>query len=448
MAEGHQVIIPQLQGQRPIRQGHSFLTTLLIVAFSGVIPAIWVAMTPPFRKPDEAEERTRGRLATNNRAIRVYLAMHKKVPETLSGARDFALAQKLPFESYDAFGGRFEYVKLSNDQYLLRSFGADEEQNSLTSALDFTVGYWGVRPVLGISPSFPKKADVGPFQAVVLPAFDSYDHAWLGRLFVDQKTGNRQLSVRHRSKKGLFMLAPHDRVEEFFWLPDNHSLVFTGSGSLRYRDGLFLWNLKSDTVVNLTERFAQSSALAPSKASTKLWLSLAGVSASPTRVYAFMSPRHDGAITSEAFYHPSKLFGVEINSNGSLTFLPSPTIDEKTIQTFMSGDRARHLNREGGLDIQRSFLRLPITGGAVDLIDDWQKFASEERESPLYPYTLWGLIELYTHAASGAVGEKEKNIMRSYGAEVSKVLVNDSSAPSYLRGLALGAFNQFMEEGK
>ncbi|WP_457835994.1 hypothetical protein, partial [Staphylococcus aureus] len=78
------------------------------------------------------------------------------------------------------------------------------------------------------------------------------------------------------SKEGLFMVAPHDAVEEFLWLPAGDRIVFTATGSNRYRDGLYLWDLRTDSVINLLDTVHMQGQVAPAKTTASYWLALGG----------------------------------------------------------------------------------------------------------------------------------------------------------------------------
>src|SRR5690606_25626704 len=79
---------------------------------------------------------------------------------------------------------------------------------------------------------------------------------WNAQIFVDQFTIKRQLLVRSRTREDLFMIAPHDLVEEFLWLPEIDQVIYTGSASNRYKDGVYLWDLNSNDVTDLTLGFS------------------------------------------------------------------------------------------------------------------------------------------------------------------------------------------------
>lgn len=422
--------------------------TLFIVAFG--LPAVWTSLTPPFTPPYAAEMRTRRRLHTDLKVIRAFIQEFKKTPLDLGQLRSYAAAKHLPFRAYDALGERLDYVRLDDRHYLLRSFGQDQEQNRITGERDYGVMLWGPAPQSGPTYVFPTQPTAKTFPVILLMGADSPDHKWLARLFVDPAYKTRQLVVRSRERLSTVMLAGHDHIDEFLWLPDGHRIVFVASGSEKQRDGLYLWDLEQDTLVNLLEVASSKLSASAGQSPKKLWLALAGVTFPGPKLFAFVTPRHEGGLDARVFFSFEHLIGFEIQAHDQAKEVPREDLQLATIESplnlppFQTGFLVR---RGGGLLTQALYSALPLRGEAEDVLLAWQKFSEKSGDTPLFSYSLLMLAAIYG-AASERLQSKDAlsaTSLRSFGTEIARALLNYPLAPSYLRGLALYTYESLME---
>ncbi len=428
------------------------------MALAWVFPALLVATSPPFMKARRPQKDTRDALAEVNKTLRGFLEKNKQTPSDLNVLRAYAKAERKPFTAYDAYGARLDYVRLGEERYILRSFGEDGVQNSLDSAPDLGIVHWGVRARTGLNYRYTSAPQLDIFPAVLLEGADSPNRQWLARLFIDPATRDRRLVVRHKSKSDLFMVAQHAGVEEFLWMPSGYQVVFTATGDHRYRDGIFLWDLVEDRLTNLLDLTSGDLAgtLSPTGRPAKLALSLAGVSVGGPTVYAYFADRRDVPIDPAVFFSKARLltFVVPEKKGASMRHVPTANADVTpgTPPFTRLLDLTTHVHGEkqlatGGLKVQRTWLRLKLQGDMEKVLLAWHGFSEHQAGSPLFPYCLWFLSSIYSESFSVlASGQsRDADVLRTYGTEVARALVNYPLTPSYLRGLALFTYENLME---
>lgn len=431
-------------------QPHDALRVLVAFLCFWLVPAAWVWLTPPFSEPHRSEARTRVRLASLTKLLHAYVDRYKEAPADFATLRAFAITENSPFPAYDAFGQRFDYVRLDGRHYLLRSFADDGTQNTPTSPRDLGVVNWG--PRVSQSPTYEFTTTDRPhvFPAALLVGADSADGNWLAKLYVDTGASTRRLVVRHRTQDGLFMVAQHDAVEEFLWLPTGRQLVFTASGSTRHRDGLYLWNLETDAVVNLSDLASDASgAIAPTSKGSNLWLSLAGVAPQDggAIIYAFRAPRHDGSLDPADFFTGARLTATYVNTqDDTARAVEAPTY------AGLAGEGApfhleAHVKGTSGLKVQKAWLALPLTGDMEKALLDWHTYSERETQGPLFPYSLWLLSSLYGESFAMMSGRdpRDADVLRTFGTEIARALLNYPLAPTYIRALAIHTYESLME---
>ncbi len=436
----------------PRARGRKLLPWITLVLIFWVPPAAWVTLAQPqFFQGGHALLTTKQRLATAGRAIRGFFDKHKKAPATFNMLRAFARSEGLNFSSFDGYGQRLDYLRLDERHYLLRSFGADAAQNTLGGTPDNGLVSWGQRPNRPISYKFPVGAPrIGLYPAALVEGCDSPDGVSHAKLFVDTGTLTRHLVVRLKNREDFFMVAPHDRVEEFFWLPTSNRVVYSATGSTRHRDGLYLWDLDHDTVENLTDLARGALPISPAAHGGTLWVSLAGVSPHGPTVYAFAGLRHDGMLDPSVFFDEANLIGFQIGEGPKTTKLLigdalkglafTPPY-KKALELGLG------LSVKGGTAAQLDWLELSLAGNLEKILLNWHQFSERHAESPLFPYALWLLSSVYGEGFEllSRLQSKDAEVLRTFGTEIARALINLELAPTYLKSLALFTHEQLMD---
>lgn len=418
---------------------------------------LWVFLSPPFTPPLNPIRATQEKLRLLSLTLVNYKTKFKEYPNNLSDLRKFSLSlgQNLPL--FDAFGERIDYVRLTSSSYLLRSFGEDGVQNTLDSTKDIGLIKWGHLPRGGAYYASKPKLIPHFYRAASLMGLDSPDGSWLARLFTNKIDQKRYLVVRHRTIPDLVMIAPHDRVEEFYWVSQN-SIVFSATESQKTRDGLYIWNLRNDSVFDLLRSTSMDHVLEGMKISIfsdqvdrGYWISLAGYNAELKQIYAYITAKDSYLLDPDYFFSPENLFEYTLDDDPKKIMARKITRDQflgiTAPKKFFQNPLTEKLSlgtpftpkKPSALGIQEAWLKLPKTGRLEPSLLAWQQFSIKHSETPLFPYSLWYLISLYNESflLVQTVNARDSEILRTYGVEISRALMNDTMAPSYLR--AMGA---------
>ncbi|MBM4252580.1 MAG: hypothetical protein FJ146_11465 [Deltaproteobacteria bacterium] len=418
------------------------------IAFFGVIfPIFWVVMTLPSMLPFQALNRTKQFLKEDAGALQLFFGKYDKTPDNLNVLRSFAAGFSLPFEVYDPFGERIDFIRLDDRHFIIRSFGTDQVQNNLNSAIDIAIVSWGEKagdPLAYAYPSLPKPEY---YPAALLPGAESSSRQLMAKLFADPVSRARRLAVRHLKRDGLYMVAPHDGVEEFFWLPGSDRLVYSATGSTRYRDGLYLWNLNTDTVVNLLEKVRAPTLRGIAQGADAYWLALAGVSEKGPVVYFYLRPRHAGGLSPVEFFDKASIVAIAVPEKGKPRLANYEEFPNAAAMGPVGTAFIQRSSLKGrGTSLQQDWLELTASNDLEQLLTSWHDISEESAGTSLYPYSLWMLSNLYGESATSgaAIGVREREVLRSYGTEVARALINYPLAPSYLKGLALFNYEELM----
>ena len=429
--------------------------------------AIWILLTPPFTDPLNPVSDTRKNLQELSKFLQDYKTNFKEYPANLSILRQFAYSKGELIPLFDAYGERIEYLRLTDSAYLLRSFGADGSQNTIQSPKDIGLIRWGLLPQGGAY--YDSKPELIPhfYRAASLMGLDSPETSWHARVFTNKSEQRRHLVVKHKSATDLIMIAPHDRIEEFYWVSD-HLIVFTASESFKFRDGIYLWDLKDDSIVDMLRSVKMTHSIdkielsvLDNKGVRGYWISLAGVNLKSKQIYAYIAVKNGYSLDPDAFFspenfyeytieeNPKKISGVHVSLDefvglkGQKRFQHNPLSEKLSLGTPFT------LKKQATSSIQEAWLKLPKTGRLETTLLSWQQFSIKNARTPLFPYGLWYLISLYNESflLVQAVNRRESEILRTYGVEISRALLNDVMAPGYLR--AMGAHcHQVLLKGK
>lgn len=418
-----------------------------------LMPLAWVALTPPISPPFRPAAQTKQKMATSQRAIQAYVEKFKKTPADLNVIRAFAASEQMPFQAFDGFGQRLDYLRLDKAHYLFRSYAEDGQQNTIASAPDMGIVRWGEVPEIGLTYKYAPEPAPDLYPAFLLDGAESPDHKWMARLFVDQDGKSRQLLVRDKGKAGFFMVANHDGIEQFLWLPDSKRIVYTAAGSARFRDGAYVWNLANDSVVNLIDFAGGTLPLSPSAKGLNLWFMLSGIAKQEGHalVHAWYRPRHDGGLNPVEFFRKNQVLAFQVPDDAQKppklvppAALPASFDKAPYAEVFKTDG---HVEAPGGVKTQQEWAKLALTGEMEQVLLGWHQFSEQRSQSALFPYSLWVLAALYGQSAQvmAAKASPDAEVLRTFGTEIARALINDDTAPTVLKGLALFSYESLME---
>jgi hypothetical protein len=233
------------------------------------------------------------------------------------------------------------------------------------------------------------------------------------------------------------MLAPHDFVEEFLWIPGQDKIAFTASQSNRYSDGLYIWDLNTDEASNLFSLDPEVNDLDPGAKQRRLYVAMSAVSDSnPPAVSVFALASNDFILNPHKFFHPSNLHTFTL---GERLIHSKPKVAPKVKGDLYNLDFLGTVTVAPGgegLPIQQAWLSLPLGGDWEKGVMAWQSFAAQHTKSQLAPYAIWGLSMLYDDAAKReGRSSRTGQILASYGVELGTAMTKLIVAPSYIRSI-------------
>ncbi len=402
-----------------------------------ILAVLWISAIA-FKAPIiRGRTMTMDLIRSTDNLIQQHVRQFGDTPHSYTELRLYALERNGTYSAYDVWGERLEYLRLGKVNYLLRSFGLDGVQNRPKYSPDIGVYHWGQMAQRGLQYDEKNGVMHARPSVVLFAGADSSSGAWHARIFVDPMTGNRRLLVRSREYNNFFMLAPHDFVEEFLWIPGQDKIAFTASQSNRYSDGLYIWDLNKDEASNLFSLDPEINDLDPGAKQRRLYVAMSSVSASnPPTVAVFALASNDFVLNPHKFFHPSNL---HIFTLGEQLTHSKPKVAPKLKGDLYNLDFLGTVTVAPGgegLPIQQAWLSLPLGGDWEKGVMAWQSFAAQHTKSQLAPYAIWGLSMLYDDAAKReGRASRTGQILASYGVELGTAMTKLIVAPSYIRGI-------------
>lgn len=422
-------------------------TNPILILSCWALPMTWVVAIPFNSPPAHADAETSQLLEAGQQAIQSFVKEYAMAPRTLAELKTYARLTNANFSGWDSYGQRFDYLRLSQNHWYLRSFGADGRQNTLLSKKDPLTSSMKGYKTQGIIHSYSTHA-IRYNPAIRLGAL-SPKGTWHAEIFADKISGASRLLVRHQANDDYFMITEQDTVEEFYWLPDGYRIAFTSAASNRYRDGIYLWNLLSDEIINIFPGTAQLG-ITTSDHEFKNWnLSLAGVIKEPPTLMAFVAPQQQNPTQMADFFSERNFITIHLDEN-------QPTL----VSRGSPGDlRYQHpLNEqwtpladiskcEGIKGNHSKWCKLKVAGAFQTVLESWQEFAEKASDTPIFSYALFQLLCLYNDTFTLLKTYSEANpedqnsqrsteMIRSYGAELSHALATLPTAPTWQRAFA------------
>src|SRR5690606_20986824 len=196
------------------------------------------------------------------------------------------------------------------------------------------------------------------YPAALLAGAEAPGRKWRAEVFLDTDTGQRTLFVFGRATPSKVMIAPHDRIEEFLWLPDGLRIIFTATGSSRYGDGIYLWNLIDDSVENLAQTLLQEALPTPTRSELQLWLSIAGINVNGPTAYIYAAPRVPGGSLDPAdFFNKSRLTAIRLpEGKKKARLVPSERLSSLDLPPFLKPlDLTAQVDMSAMNEIQRQW---------------------------------------------------------------------------------------------
>lgn len=382
---------------------------------------------------------TENQIRRNDQLVQSFVRTYNEVPRSFLELRLFAIVSKKNLETHDAWGSRLEYLRLGRINYTIRSFGADGTQNTLDTDLDPGVFRWGQLIAKGLQYDFQSKNESERPSVVLFAGLDDVDRRWHAKLFLDPKDGTRQLLVRSRVKQNLYMLAPHDGIEEFLFLPEGQKIIFTASGSKRYKDGLWIWDLVTDQCFNVLEFTSYFGGLSVSKQERPLALALGAIVRDPDlktfTVSSYIADRRGSSVKLEDFFS-TKYLHKFVFFDGVLKDHVMPNVDSPNQKVLFDMDwiyDSTVLQKGEGASVQKAWQNLPRDGDYEVAMEKWQQFTTTYSNVALTPYAVLAQALFLSDAAKHSGTSQEARVLKGFSVELFNALPRMVSAPQWMR---------------
>jgi hypothetical protein len=408
---------------------------------SWFIPIFWTTLSLSATHGFLQWNKTRTTLAEFQHWIERFEKDYHRLPLQLAEVRALAEAHDHPLAPYDNYGMRLQYLPLTETDYLIKSFGRDEQENRPQTTVDPTISTISKKAETFIQAEGLQESVPQFYQPAFLEGTQSPETGLIASVVIQPQFHLRQLLIRSPKNADFYMVAFHDMVEEFLWLPSGMELVFSAFGSQRYEDGIFYWNLKDNSIHNMLPDIKKQFW----KDLPEDWLfygSLSHISHDPGLIYLLLAPAGSEELNPKEFYSFKNLLAIPINE------ALATKVEAQRIQTdlaFTAFDYDLTQDRllktaEMASPVQQEWLALSLEGDTEELISSWQDFSSNHPASPMCVYGLWWLSSVYNDAFQqlSARGSAEAQVIRGFGIEMTEALIGMPTAPRYLR--AMGRF--------
>lgn len=418
------------------------LDKLFIFSISAWLLAFsWYFLIPDAESQYNANEETGQTIKRANRAIQLFKKQFQNFPVSMTELKAFIRLHNFELSLYDAYGHPLEYIPLSNDKYVLRSFGKDGGQNTLLLNQDQSGGNVSVLPSETSMLEYWLEPHLSTYPAVLVSGSNSPNREWYAKLYANYRDGKKRLVVHHRRKDNFFMVSRHDAIEEFMWLPSGYAMVYTATSSETYRDGIFYWDLLEDETVNLLAAGSIASNVAvPTGGTPRYMLSLAGINIEGSHAFFYLVHESYGNILSPIeLFSSDALVKVSLPLSTNKKILITRAIDQEGLSLFESeeGLFTTFPSNTLSMAIQRHWQKLSLIGDIEQRISQWKSFIKTYKETPLYSYGLYYLMNLYHTAMSMESEDDQKSVAaREATMKTAQEIVEYPLAPSYLKAQA------------
>lgn len=407
--------------------------------FGLLLPSMWIFLTL-LASPTSSRQYARNErvLTEMQEYIYAFEKSFQSLPADLAELRAYIRTQGRRFAPYDPWGSRYQYEQLTSEWFFVKSFGSNTSENNFASYADPSYIHMEDlprRPPIKLASS---QSALNFYPGPLLLAAQSSSSPYVAELVINPNSQAKRLLIRNLLDDRFILPAFHDQVDEFFWLPSGYEMVFVASGSKRYEDGIYLWNLVNNSTRNILPDLKEQF---PEIDRDQLYIALSSVDTASNRLFFFIKPMERAYLNPAAFYHTSNLYGAVLP--------PQAENDEPRYKRYDSAGFSifqRQINPQGllidnfeGYPAQQDWLNLPNEGAVQVVLENWQNYCAKYRELPVLPYCLWWLSSLYhdTFHLLRQTKPNEAHVLRNFGVEMAGALDQLDSAPDYLRAMGL-----------
>ena len=380
---------------------------------------------------------TNVQLENTKHHILEFESKYGRFPQDMGELRAYIKSIDGSYVPYDSWGSRLKYLLVSKQWFYLKSFGADLMENQIASEPDLNID--NIDPLPSEPPSLltNQGSALHVYPGPVLYGLKSPTNALVAQLSVDQESNAKRLIIRDLADKDFLLSSFHDKVQEYYWTSTGDRLVFTASGSYRYEDGIYIWDLNTNRIINIIELMKRHFAKLKSE---KLYMALSTVDSESRRIFVFLKPMRDLMLDPSEFYSTKNLYSFRWDDTENIPIdlesyqTASATVFDKSLTptTMLESEFS-------GSQAQQAWLALPFTGEITGVLEKWQDYCVTYHRSPVFPYALFWLASLYGESVAQLQSKNQEQafVLRNYGIEIAQALDDQITAPEYLRAMAL-----------
>ena len=348
---------------------------------------------------------------------------YKQIPDDMGELKAFCLSTDRYLSFKDSSQSDFDYINLNKKDWIIRSFSYDRKENNIFSELDivktsFSDEYSAI--------SYNDFSSLYYYPFVLLEGYYSANSKFSVKLF---RNKINTLVVREYNDNKFLMTANHDHVDEMLWLPDNEHIVFSATRSTRYADGIYLWNLKNNTIENMLYLSQKMSHLIHKK---KWHLSLIGYNPKNYSLWFYIKENKQKTLDVSEFFS-SKSINFIILSGDKKGVYSSKLSSKKIVPPNYMNRFFDYKNCPNSNKIQESWCNLSLQGSAKESLVKWRKFIDQNPTSSLYPYAIWFFISLHLDLISQDPSEEVKNKLQSDALNYISLFEKIGSYPSWVK---------------
>ncbi|MBC7661498.1 MAG: hypothetical protein H7249_17515 [Chitinophagaceae bacterium] len=401
-----------------------------------ILPLLWIVLTAFTAWSGHPWSSNHATLNRTGDWVTRFQKAQGRLPETLAEVRTYAYSHGQRPDLHDSYGHALFYQPLTEEAFVLKSFGRDAMENTVLISRDESYGKGIAYPASSLRGETMNESVLNFYQSSFLEGVESSRGSLVASLKSRFRGGSKRLLIQSHDDPEFFMISTHDAVEEFLWLPGGFEIIFTASGSKRYDDGLYYWNLTDNHIVNLLPKVREKF-FPRLSAETKITVSLSHVSDAPNFIYFFAMP-FQNELDPKEFYRYHNFYAFNPRSDFAVSRV---TADEDyAIFDYPINHDALidHDTMLAATSSQKDWIALTLSGDKQKLLETWQAYCTNHSDSPALPYSLWWLASLYndTYRELHNSQPQKARIIRNYGLEIIEALSALPSTPLYLRGFS------------
>lgn len=411
-----------------------------------VIFSVWIKYYSYYEaSPVQNLGNDRDKLIALRHAIKLYMKEQKATPLNLRHLSIFSQAHDQGLSIYDSTGYRFDYTPLDLKHWLLRSFGTEGVENSMSSGKNIYICSQDIYRIKGRSYA-DNKIVPDSVSGSVAP-----NGSWVAKIYQHPTLNSKKLLLKEVKGRKRVMMAYHDRVDEFLWIDEGQRVVYSASGSSSYSDGIYIWDLRTQKHRNILKLIKGGKSGFYPGGKNRGWLNkIHAYDPKKEELYFFAAPNNQD-------YFPLGDFIDKKNYYSAFIPLPSPSSWKNTYAALSRPQRMLAIRSlidaqplcHNGSKSQRQWCKLPRKGALEDVLLAWQNYVEQSYNSEMLPFALWGLAFLYDDAVvawgqhvkrqrSGASEQQIQTagVLRSYATELASIAMEHPMASNLQKSTA------------